>query len=200
MVFEKSLFRSRWSIPPEALTSETPMTDDLTRLEPTRRRFIRNGVVVAGGLTVGAGAMGAAAAKGGNPGAPSFDPEIYADGVAWGTKFTTVLPEPNWNDRSFDVLVFIVEGPGRTAPPLQLPISEAGPGNPAYNGGRWVSKTVTVTGAYDPNDPITDYGAFLEAQGDEVFSGFIDGAPLDANGTPVRPEYFQCPLVPVKDE
>lgn len=155
-------------------------------------------MIATGALSLGVGATTNAAAR---PGRPSFAAEIYGDGEPWGTKFTTAIPDPDDNEQSFDVLVFIVAGPGRDAPPLQLPISEAAPGNPDYNGGRWASKTVTVEepGGYDPNDPITDYGTFLDAQAAGTFGGFIDGAPLGPNGDPVRPEYFQCPLLPVKE-
>lgn len=161
----------------------------------SRRRFVRRASVVAGGLALGTSATGTAGAR---KGKPSFDPKIYGDGDPWGTKFTTVLPEPKRNEHSFDVLVFIVAGPDRAAPPLQLPISEAAPGNPSYNGGRWISKTVTVTGSYDENDPIKSYDDLLDEQDAGNLSAFLDGAPLDGNGDPVRPEYFQCPLLPVK--
>lgn len=166
----------------------------LTAVTP-RRRFLRTAGVVAGGLAIGVGATGGAAAR---KGQPSFAPEIYADGDPWGTKFTTPLPEPTNNEHAFDPLVFIVAS-DRQAPPLQLPIGESAPGNPEYNGGRWVCKTVSVTGSYDPTSPLTSYDDFLAAQAAGTFSAFQDGAPLLPSGDPVRPEYFQCPLLPVKD-
>ena len=147
-------------------------------------------MVAAGGLALGVGAMGSASAL---PGKPGFGAGIDGDGEVWGTKLTTPIPAPTGNEQSFDVLVFVVEGPGRVVPPLQLPISEAAPGNPAYDGGRWISKTVTV------EEPITDYETFLAEQAAGTFSPFIDGAPLDGNGYSIRPAYFQCPLLPVKE-
>lgn len=164
--------------------------------DATRRRFVRTGAALAGGLALGVGAAGGAAAR---PGKPSFGPEIYGDGEAWGTKFTTALPEPTTNEQSFDVLAFVVAGPGRAGPPVQLPISEAAPGNPDYNGGRWASRTVVVTDAdrYDEIAPVTDYETFLAEQAAGTFGPFQDGAPI-VGGSPIRPEYFQCPLLPVK--
>lgn len=162
----------------------------------TRRRFVRNGAVLTGALAAGVGATGTASAR---PGKPSFGPEIYGDGDPWGTKFTTVIPEPRNGGRSLDVLAFVVSGPSQDGPPLQLPVSEAAPGNPAYNGGRWVSKTVTVTDSdrYDDVQPVTDYDTLLAEQAAGTFGPFLDGAPI-VDGEPLRPEYFQCPLLPVK--
>ena len=70
---------------------------------------------------------------------PGFGPAIYADGVAWSTKGTADLPAPNDQDRqSFDGLYKFTNGVDG-----QLAVSEAGPGNPAYNGGRWAEYFVT---------------------------------------------------------
>src|SRR5690606_38397160 len=64
---------------------------------------------------------------------PNFGEAIYADGQAWGTKGLGNLPPPNGhNNQSFDMLFGFTNGVAG-----QLPVSEAGPGNPNYNGGRW---------------------------------------------------------------
>jgi hypothetical protein len=56
-------------------------------------------------------------------------PHVYADGEAWGTKVTTVLPMPKGNnEHSFDKF-FVVIADGM---PVQMPVGEAVPGNPAY--------------------------------------------------------------------
>ena len=72
------------------------------------------------------------------PGKPNFSPALYADGELWGTKATTTLPPPNaHNLQSFDKLFVITNGAAG-----QLPVGEAAPGNPNYNGGRWFTHTV----------------------------------------------------------
>lgn len=119
--------------------------------------------------------------------APNFSPALYGDGELWGTKFTTVLPAPNGNNsQSFDKLFVFVEG---NAAPGQLPVSEAAPGNPGYNGGRWFTHTVmweagstpTVLKSYEDIILYRDSGQLM------IFTG-NDGTPT----------YFQCPLLPVK--
>ena len=120
------------------------------------------------------------------PGQPNFAPALYGDGEMWGTKFTTVLPAPNKNNtQSFDKLFVIVNGA-----PGQLPVSEAAPGNPDYNGGRWFTHTVmwisgepTVLTSYDDIMYHYDHGHLSIAQG-----SFMGGPP----------DYFQCPMLPVK--
>jgi hypothetical protein len=124
--------------------------------------------------------------------APNFTPSVYADGIAWGTKATTPLPAPNnHNLQSFDILYVILNGADG-----QLPVSDAGPGNPFYNGGRWFTHTVLWTGegliAHDPLPVLRSYGDIME----HYDLGHLDiypGSPPDG-----PPEYFQCPLLPVK--
>lgn len=117
---------------------------------------------------------------------PNFGESLYADGVAWGTKGTTTLPAPTEeNEQSFDKLLIIVNG--REG---QLPVGEAAPGNPMYNGGRWVTYTVTwtvpahaVLMSYDDLMLHYDLGHLA------IEKGSPEGGP---------PETFQCPLLPVK--
>lgn len=118
-------------------------------------------------------------------GAPNFSPSIYADGKVWGTKGVTELPAPTENNvQSFDKLFAITNGVVG-----QLPVSEAGPGNPNFNGGRWFTHTVTWN---DPADAVllTSYDDII-AHGDEltITAGSFEGGPLP---------YFECPLLPVK--
>ena len=137
--------------------------------------------------------LGTAATAHAAPGQPNFMPALYGDGEVWGTKFTAVLPEPNaHNHQSFDGLFFIRNYPGG-----QLPVSEAAPGNPDYNGGRWDVRQVfwTDLGFVDHggNVPVlTSYDEILEHESLGhlvIIDGTFDGGP------PV--EYFQCPLLPV---
>lgn len=111
---------------------------------------------------------------------PNFGAAIYADGETWGTKGTTDLPAPNENNRqSFDGLFKFpggeIEG--------QLAVAEAAPGNPNYNGGRWIEYNVTWIGT---PELVTSY-AQLHA--------------LAQSGAVIITEtgkYFQCPLLPTK--
>jgi hypothetical protein len=117
---------------------------------------------------------------------PNFGPSVYADGVAWGTKGTTTLPAPSENnEQSFDKLLVIVNGVDG-----QLPVGEAAPGNPMYNGGRWATYTVTWT---------VPAHALLMSYDDVMFHAGLGHLEITAGppeGGP--PAYFQCPLLPVK--
>jgi hypothetical protein len=126
--------------------------------------------------------------------APNFSPAIYADGEVWGTKGLGELPAPNGsNNQAFDQLFMFVNGA-----PGQLPVSEAGPGNPAYNGGRWISTTTMWTqqaldffGGQDNLPVLMSYG--------EIHDFWMSGDLAIAAGHPAGgPDYFLCPLLPVK--
>ena len=126
-----------------------------------------------------------------NPGQPNFGPALYGDGQVWGTKGAAAIPAPNGhNNRSFDMLFAVVNGA-----PGQLPVAEAAPGNPAYNGGRWFTHTVMWTAegmaAYDPLPVLMSYE---EIQYNESM-GYLTIAPGPPVGGP--PAYFECPLLPV---
>jgi len=111
---------------------------------------------------------------------PNFSPAIYADGVAWGTKGNADLPAPTDNNvQSFDGLFKFLNGVEG-----QLPVAEAAPGNPNYNGGRWIEYNVTwnVT-----PELVTSYAQLHEL----VEAG--DVTIIGETGN-----YFQCPLLPVK--
>ena len=106
---------------------------------------------------------------------PNFGQAIYADGVAWGTKGNGDLPAPTDNNRqSFDGLYKFTNGVEG-----QLAVAEAAPGNPAYNGGRWIEYSVTFNG-----DP-------------ELVTSFAQLQTLDVTIVETG-NYFQCPLLPVK--
>jgi hypothetical protein len=123
---------------------------------------------------------------------PNFSAAIYGDGEVWGTKGTTELPAPTGNNvTSFDKLFVIVNGAAG-----QLPVSEAAPGNPAYNGGRWFTHTVMwTTEGLEAHDPLP----VLMSYDDILFHynlGHLEIAPGSPAGGP--DPYFQCPLLPVK--
>lgn len=109
---------------------------------------------------------------------PAFEPRIFADGVAWGTKGTTDLPAPNANnEQSYDGLFIFTNGVDG-----QLAVSEAGPGNPAYNGGRWAAYSVTWNDGFTP-ELVTSYDQLQALE--------------DAGAVTVEAQhkYFQCPLL-----
>jgi hypothetical protein len=118
--------------------------------------------------------------------APDFSAGVFADGEAWGTKGTTSLPGPNGkNNQSFDKIFVITNGADG-----QLPVGEAAPGNPMYNGGRWSVRLVEWTeeglAAHDPLPVLKSYEEVM------VHYGLGHLAMQDAE------TYFQCPLLPVK--
>ena len=125
---------------------------------------------------------------------PNFTPAIYADGEVWGTKGLAILPTPNENNvQSFDKLFVITNS---NNPMGQLPVSEAGPGNPAFNGGRWFTQTVMRTEA-----GFADHGTVpvLKSYEDIMLHyslGHLEITPGTFDGGP--PAYFECPLLPVK--
>lgn len=130
--------------------------------------------------------LGATSNAAAAPGQPNFSPALYGDGQLWGTKGTTPLPAPNGkNNQSFDKLFVFVNGE-----PGQLPVSEAAPGNPDYNGGRWFTHTVMWVGGTPK--VLKSYADIATYQS----LGFLAIAPGSPNGGP--PDYFQCPLLPVK--
>ncbi len=130
----------------------------------------------------------------GEPNAPNFTPAIYADGVVWGTKGTTGLPAPtDANLQSFDIL-YVVTNSNR--PGGQMPVAEAAPGNPDYNGGRWFTHTVEWTA-----DGFAAYGMvpLLTSEEDILMQEAMGNLVVTPGSFPNGPQvYFQCPLLPVK--
>lgn len=124
---------------------------------------------------------------------PNFSPAIYADGQAFGTKGLADLPAPNGNNnQSYDKLFVFTNG----VEGEQLPVAEAGPGNPAYNGGRWWTHTVTWT-----QEGLDAHGGplLLKSYADIMVHynlGHLDITPGSPEGGPR--DYFECPLLPVK--
>lgn len=129
-----------------------------------------------------------------DPGKPNFGPALYGDGEVWGTKAVTVLPTPKGNNlHSFDKLFVILNS---NNPEGQLAVSEAAPGNPDFNGGRWYTHTVEWTeagfAAHGIVPVLTSYDAIKhhESLGHlTIIAGTFEGGP---------PAFFLCPLLPVK--
>ncbi|MGD2053196.1 MAG: hypothetical protein PVG45_03730 [Gammaproteobacteria bacterium] len=129
-----------------------------------------------------------------NPGQPNFMPSVYGDGEVWGTKGTTALPAPTPSNRqSFDNLYVVTNS---NNPQGQLPVSEAAPGNPEYNGGRWFTHTVEWTAA-----GFQAHGIVPVLTSDEDIDlhqslGHLVVTPGSFPDGP--PVYFQCPMLPTK--
>jgi len=126
--------------------------------------------------------------------APNFTERLYGDGETWGTKGTTALPAPNEHNRqAFDALYVITNS---NNPQGQLPVSEAAPGNPAYNGGRWFTHTVEWT-----EQAFLDLGIVpvLTSYDDITQQHDMGHLVITPGSFPMGPPvYFQCPLLPVK--
>jgi hypothetical protein len=127
-----------------------------------------------------------------NAGSPNFGPALYGDGDVWGTKGVTALPAPNGhNNQSFDKLFVIVNGA-----PGQLPVAEAAPRNPAYNGGRWFTHTVMWTAdGIAAHDTLPVLMSYADIQMHESLGHLAIAPGPPAGGPP--PPYFECPLLPV---
>lgn len=125
-----------------------------------------------------------------DPGQPNFMAALYGDGEVWGTKGTTTLPAPNAkNLQSFDKLYVITNFNNPNA--VQLPVSEAAPGNPNYNGGRWYLHTVEWTEA-----GFVAYGGFapvVKSEEEIKYNEEMGYLVITAGSA-----FFQCPLLPVK--
>ena len=125
-----------------------------------------------------------------DPGAPNFMPAVYGDGEVWGTKATTQLPPPNGkNAQSFDDIYVFTNANDPNG--VQLPVSEAAPGNRNYNGGRWSVQLVTWTAA-----GFMAYGGYapiLTSAEDVIYNQQAGYLVIESGNT-----YFQCPLLPVK--
>ena len=127
-------------------------------------------------------------------GKPGFVGSLWGDGQLWSSKFTTEIPAPSdSNVQSYDMLFVIINS---NAEGGQLPVSEAAPGNPDFDGGRWFVQTAWWTQQglewYGTVPMITSYDQLLW----EVAAGNMGYHAGSPEGGP--PPYFQCPLLPVK--
>jgi hypothetical protein len=78
----------------------------------------------------------------------------------------------------------------------QLPVGEAAPGNPNYNGGRWFTHTVEWTEAgFDAHGDVPVLTSEVDIEEHEDLGHLVITPGSFPNGPPV---YFQCPLLPVK--
>jgi hypothetical protein len=129
-----------------------------------------------------------------NPGKPNFTPQIWGDGELWGTKGAAALPAPTENNaQSFDKLFVITNS---NNPEGQLPVSEAAPGNPDYNGGRWFTHTVMWTQAgFDAHGTVPVLTSYEDIML-HYNLGHLTITPGTFEGGPLA--YFECPLLPVK--
>jgi hypothetical protein len=169
------------------------------RRRVSRRQVLRTGVAVSGVSLLGVTAVGSAAAA---KGKPDFSPRIWGDGEQWGTKVTGEITNPNEN--SLDKFFVITPGAASELPDGTLPVSEAAPGNPDYNGGRWWTHTVEWTqagvDAHGSTPPLlTRYGPADDPESIQFHRGL--GHLTITEGSPAGgpPDYFRCPMLPVKD-
>jgi hypothetical protein len=120
--------------------------------------------------------------------APSFGAGLWADGERWGTKVVTTLPK-NAPAHSYDKFLFF---PG--VPQQDKPVMEAAPGNPNYNGGRWVTHKVTVHQPEMIEWPLTSYEAVMDAEDDGYLTVSLEPVHDGVHAS----THFECPLLPYK--
>ena len=127
---------------------------------------------------------------------PNFSASLWGDGKLWGTKGTTALPAPNaHNLQSFDKLFVITNS---NNPAGQLPVAEAAPGNPNYNGGRWFTHEVMWTQAgFDAHGIAPILMSYMDIMIHENL-GHLDILPGSPGGDGAPPDYFECPMLPVR--
>ena len=125
-----------------------------------------------------------------------FTPALWGDGELWATKGVATLPPPNGrNNQSFDVLYVIINS---NNPMGQLPVAEAAPRNFHYNGGRWFTHTVEWTeSGFDAHGTVP----VLTSQ-EDVLLHYDLGHLIITPGSPDPvlgpPDYFECPLLPLR--
>ncbi len=122
-----------------------------------------------------------------------FGGGFWADGIMWGSVVTPAILPSNAPLSSFDKF-FVTTNSNN--PMGQLPVADAGPGNPVYNGGRWATFTVTWTpagfAAHGGTVPVlTSLADIMFHQGLGHLT-VVQGSP--AGGPPA---YFECPLIPI---
>lgn len=129
-----------------------------------------------------------------NPGKPNFSGAIWGDGQLWGTKGAATLPAPNAsNVQSYDKLFAVTNS---NNPDGQLPVAEAAPGNPNYNGGRWFTHTVEWTEAgFAAHGIVPVLQSYADIKMYEDL-GQLTVTPGTFAGGPAP--YFECPLLPDK--
>ena len=130
-----------------------------------------------------------------NPGKPAFSPQLFADGELFGTKGAAALPAPtDKNAHSFDMLFVITNS---NNPGDQYPVAEAAPGR-GFNGGRWATHTVEWTAeGLDHHGVVpilTSYDDVMVHHG----LGHLTITQGSPGGEGAPPDYFECPLLPVK--
>ena len=127
---------------------------------------------------------------------PDFSPRVYADGEEWGTKVIGELKIPNDKMKvSLDKFYVVTNS---NNPGTQLPVGEAAPGK-GYNGGRWWVWTVewTEAGFEDHGTvPILKSQADIDLHESLEHLMITEGSP---GGPGAPPDYFLCPLLPVKE-
>lgn len=187
------------------------MTHNTSRC--SRRTVLRRGAVLAGASVLGLASSGNAAA---DPGKPDFSPRVWGDGEEWGTKVTGTFEEPK-KKHNLDKLFILTTNHQHPSdhenhedhhphplPDAQLPVSEAAPGNPAYNGGRWWTHTATWThqGVHDHSGSVpllTRYGPENDSSS-ILFHEKLGHIEITEGSPDTTPDFFRCPLLPVKDE
>lgn len=156
-----------------------------------RRTFLRRTAVT----VVGAGVLSGTAAADHNQ---EFPLRPWHDGIQWESGKITTLDDPNEN--TLDDLWGFPKTEGVTStrcPDGGCPVNQWGvvreaPGDPGYNGGRWVTHSAIVEkpDEYEENwQPIQSEAEVMDAKMAGVIR--IEDRTFD----PGPPRYFSCPMI-----
>lgn len=124
---------------------------------------------------------------------PVRQPAIWVDGDLYGTVLTPATFKGAAPDHSFDAL-YNFDNSGLMG---QRSVSEAAPGDPDYNGGRWMVFAVTFTDlGMSIHDPGGDGMVDFELTSEEQVLEHAALGHLVISEEPVT--LFECPLLPLE--
>lgn len=127
------------------------------------------------------------------------DPAIWNEGTLYRTVLTpTDLPFHEQNAHSFDIIYSFVDK-AHGGLDGQRSVADAAPGDPGYNGGRWMVYEVNFTAAGRAvHDPDNDGVVNFELQNSTMVLQHADVlGHLTISPEPVK--YFVCPMIKIKE-
>jgi hypothetical protein len=144
---------------------------------------------IVGSLTAGLLGLSMVAITSANGAGGVGDPAFYVDGQLYRTVGTpTDFSNTGAPAHSFDTL-YAIEG--------QAKVAEAGPGQPGFDGGRWMVRPVMFNSSYEATVATHDTnGSGNLDSNEEVEAALADSSPSGVTlGDVVR--YLECPVIKV---
>jgi hypothetical protein len=133
-----------------------------------------------------AGAIAGLAIAGSAAAAGVTGPAFYVDGELYRTVGTpTNFEGTGAPDSSFDTIYAFIEGEQRN-------VAEAAPGDPDFNGGRWIVQGLSFTD-YDAAVAMYD----TNMSGDFDSAEEVEAAIAGGAATTMELTRFECPVIPV---